>query len=212
MKRIARKYCKNIKELLLIFFCIAFLMSACITQYRLVTNPVPYQPETPYTSFTVMPMKIEEPHNSIVNLLSTGLEDNFHAIGLKKDSLDPELLLIIRWEKHLIGLHSSASDTEVSQTYRNTNPVYSPFENTSDKLKNRSSDNNVRYYDEESFYRIQAIDAIKNELVWSIKIYPSKPKGLRAESVPLVVRDLTRSFARVQFNNSKSKSDGNNHN
>jgi hypothetical protein len=158
-----------------------------------------------------MTTKVEEPHSSIINLLTTGLEDNLRAIGLKKDSLDPELLFIIQWETHLISRHSSASNKEVMQTQSITNPVYSPFDNTADGLKNNSPVAMIRYY-EESFYRVQAIDAIKNELVWSVKIHPRKFKGLRTQSIPLVVQDLTRSFERVQFNNSKFKSDGNYHN
>lgn len=75
------------------------------------------------------------------------------------------------------------------------------FENTSDRLKgNSSSPQRIRYYDKELFIRMQAIDATRNELIWSVKIYPNKKKGLTSESIPRVVRDLVRSFERVQFN------------
>ena len=211
MKWMARKYCKNMKRHLLISFCIIFLMSSCVPQYHIVTNPVAYQPETPYVSFTIMTAKVEAPHNSIINLLTTGLEDNLKAIGLRKDSFDSELLFIIRWETHLISRHSSPSNKEVKQTHSITNPVYSSYDNTSDGLKNNSPKDKIRYC-EDSFYRVQAIDATKNELVWSVKIHPRKFRGLRQQSIPQVVRDLTRSFEQVQFNNSKFKGNGNYHN
>ena len=213
MKWTIRKYYKTAKGHFLILFLIIFLMSACMADYHLVTYPVAYQSGTPYTTFTQIVAEADDPPNLILDSISTVLERGFQTLGLKKDSLSPELIFIMRWETHFIGRHSSATNNkEVMHTYSSTNSVYSPIENTSDKLKNSSSDNKARYYDENSFYRIQAIDAIKNELVWSVKIYSRKANGLRAESIPLLARDLTRSFAQVQVNNSKLKSDGNYHN
>lgn len=209
MEGMIRKYCKNIKRHLLLSLCIVFLLTSCAPQYHIITNPVAYQPETFYVSFTIMTSTVGEPHESIIKLLTTGLEDNLQSIGLKKELLDPELIFIIRWETHLVGRPSSTSNKEAMQMHSIINPAYSSLDDTADSLKNNFQLGKIRY-DEESFYRIQAIDAIRNELVWSVKIHPRKLKHLRMPSIPYVVRDLTRSFASVQVN--KSKGDGNYHN
>lgn len=178
------------------------LLISCASSYQIDTYQIAPKQKYPYSSFSMMITPDSgKQHLSILQSIGSGFSSHLKTIGLKNDSLKPELIFILRWEEHLVGRFSSHTGNEASSTYRVTNPFYSPFENTSDGLKgNSSSSLKIRYYDKELFIRIQAIDATRNELIWSVKIYPNKKKGLASESIPRVVRDLIRSFERVQFN------------
>ncbi len=160
----------------------------------------------PYVSFQFLDFDAKNYDKKTLQSIYAGFTRKLEILGLRYDSLNPQLLFLIRWEEHLIGRTSSDNNKEVLSTYHITNPVYSPFENTSDRLKgNSSSLHRIRYYDKELFIRIQAIDATRNELVWSVKIYPHKTKGLHAESIPQIIQGLAESFSQVQFNYSKIK-------
>lgn len=109
-------------------------------------------------------------------------------MGLKDDSHNPELIFIMRWEEHLIGRLSSSKDKETTKRLSESDS------------SGRHILSNASYFKKESFIRIQAIDAIRHELIWSVNIYSNQKKGLATESIPRVVRDLTLSFEGVQFN------------
>lgn len=178
-----------------------YLLISCASSYQIDTYQIAPKQNYPYSSFSMMitpdPGK---QHFSLLQAIGSGFSSNLKTMGLKNDSLQPELIFILRWEEHLVGRFSSRTSNETSSTYSITNPFYSPFENTSDKLKGNSSPYKIRYYDKELFIRMQAIDATRNELIWSVKIYPHKKDGLPPESIPKVVQDLADSFERVQFN------------
>jgi hypothetical protein len=178
------------------------LLISCASSYQIDTYQVSPKQKHPYSSFSMMIVPDSgKQHVSLLQSIGSGFSSHLKTIGLKNDSLQAELIFIVRWEEHLMGRFSSRPSNEISSTYSITNPFYSPFENTSDGLKGNSSPpHRIRYYDKELFIRMQAIDATRNELIWSVKIYPNEKKGLAAESIPRVVHDLTRSFERVQFN------------
>ncbi len=187
------------------FFVLALacsLLISCASNYQIDTYQVAPKQNYPYSSFSMMITPDSgKQHFSLLQSIGSGFSSNLKTMGLKNDSLQPELIFILRWEEHLVGRFSSRSSNETSSTYSITNPFYSPFENTSDRLKdNSSSPHRIRYYDKEFFIRTQAIDATRNELIWSVKIYPHKKDGLSPESIPKVVRELADSFERVQFN------------
>ncbi len=186
------------------FFTLALasgLLLSCASRYQIDTYQVSPKQKYPYASFSVMIIPDSgKQHLNLLQSIGSGFSSNLKTMGLKNDSLQPELIFILRWEEHLVGRFSSHTGNETSSAYSITNPFYSPFENTSDRLKmNSSSPHRIRYYDKELFIRMQAIDAIRNELIWSVKIYPNQKKGLASERIPRVVRDLTHSFERVQF-------------
>lgn len=191
------------------FFVLALassLLTSCASSYLIDTYQVAPKQKYPYSSFSIMitPDSVKQ-HFSLLQSIGSGLSSNLKTMGLKNDSLQPELIFLLRWEEHLVGRFSSRTSNETSSTYSVTNPFYSPFENTSDRLKGSSSSpHKIRYYDKELFIRMQAIDATRNELIWSVKIYPHKKNGLPPESIPKVVQDLTDSFLKVQFNYSKN--------
>ena len=190
------------------FFVLALassLLISCASSYQIDTYQVAPKQNYPYSSFSMMITPDSgKQHFSLLQSIGSGFSSNLKTMGLKNDSLQPELIFILRWEEHLVGKFSSRTSNETSSTYSITNPFYSPFENTSDRLKdNSSTPRRIRYYDKELFIRIQAIDATRNELIWSVKIYPNQKKGLASKSIPRIVRDLTRSFERVQFNSDK---------
>lgn len=178
------------------------LLISCASSYQIDTYQITPKQKYPYSSFSMMIIPDSgKQHLSLLQSIGSGFSSHLKTMGLKNDSLQPELIFILRWEEHLVGRFSSRTGNETRSAYSITNPFYSPFENTSDRLKeNSSSPQRIRYYDKELFIRMQAIDATRNELIWSVKIYPNEKKGLAAESIPRVVHDLTRSFERVQFN------------
>lgn len=177
------------------------LLVCCVSYYHLDISQNLNPHNNPYVSFQFLEPDAKSYDSKTLQSIYTGFTRKLEILGLKSDSLNPQLLFLIRWEEHLVGRTSSNSIKEVRSTYHITNPVYSPFENTSDRLKgNTSSPRRIRYYDKELFIRVQAIDATRNELIWSVKIYPHKKNGLPPESIPKVVRDLADSFERVQFN------------
>lgn len=182
---------------------VIIFLSGCSHQYHIVNFSTPAKAR--YNTYFIMEADTGPELDKTLNLIIDGLENCFENIGLRKDSLNPELLLLARRESHQVGRFSSASTKAVMQTYSITNPVYSPFENTSDQLQSNSCEGNIRYYDKELFYRIQAVDAVKNELVWSVKIYPHKPNGIALESMEGLIQSLMRSFTEGQLNNSKTK-------
>lgn len=187
------------------FFALALasgLLLSCASNYQIDTYQVSPKQKYPYSSFSMVIIPDSgKQHLSLLHSIGKGFSSQLTTMGLKNDSLQPELIFILRWEEHLVGRFSSRTGNETRSAYSITNPFYSPFENTSDRLKgNSSSPQRIRYYDKELFIRMQAIDATRNELIWSVKIYPNKKKGLTSESIPRVVRDLVRSFERVQFN------------
>lgn len=176
------------------------LLVRCVSYYHLDISQNLNSHNNPYVSFQFLEPDAKSYDSKTLQSIYTGFTRKLEISGLKSDSLNPQLLFLIRWEEHLIGRTSSDSNKEVRSTYHITNPFYSPFENTSDGLKGNSSPpHKIRYYDKELFIRMQAIDATRNELIWSVKIYPNEKKGLAAESIPRVVHDLIRSFERVQF-------------
>lgn len=180
------KYYQSERGAFLIPFHIIFLVSACMADYHLVTYPASYRSGMSYTTFSMIVTEADDPQNLTLDSISKGLELGLQTLGLKKDALKPELLFIIRWETHLTGHYSSAANKTMLQAYSSTGSKF-------------------RHHDKESFYRIQAIDAMKSELVWSMKIYPHKTKGLRPESIPQIIRELIRSFSQVQMNHPKSE-------
>lgn len=176
------------------------LLVRCVSYYHLDISQNLNSHNNPYVSFQFLEPDAKSYDSKTLQSIYTGFTRKLEILGLKSDSLNPQLLFLIRWEEHLVGRTSSNSNKEVRSTYYITNPIYSPFENTSDKLKGNSSPHKIRYYDKELFIRMQAIDATRNELIWSVKIYPHKKDGLPPESIPKVVRELADSFERVQFN------------
>jgi hypothetical protein len=187
------------------FFVLAltsYLLMSCASSYQIDTYQIAPKQNYPYSSFSMMIVPDSgKQHLGLLKSIGNGFANNLKTFGLKNDSLQPELIFILRWEEHLVGRFSSRTSNETSSTYSITNPIYSPFENTSDRLKGSSSaPHRIRYYDKELFIRVQAIDATRNELIWSVKIYPHKKNGLPPESIPKVVRELADSFERVQFN------------
>lgn len=180
------------------------MLVRCVSYYHLDISQALNSYNNPYESFQFLEPDAKSYDSITLQSIYTGFTHKLEILGLKSDSLNPQLLFLIRWEEHLVGRTSSNSNKEVRSTYYITNPVYSPFENTSDKLKsNASSPQNTCYYDKELFIRMQAIDATRNELIWSVTIYPHKTNGLSPESIPRVVQDLMDSFSNVQFSSSK---------
>lgn len=200
-----KKYYQCVKGRSLSPFIIIFLVSACMADYHFVTYPVFYRSGMPCTTFSIIVTEADDSQNLILDSISKGLELGLQTLGLKKDSLKPDLLFIIRWETHLIGHSSAASNKAVREVHSVANQVNSPFKNTSAPLRRNSSGSKIRRHNRESFYRIQAIDALKSELAWSVKIHPRKTKGLRPESVPQMIQELIRSFSQVQLNHSMSE-------
>lgn len=184
---------------------VSSLLISCASSYKIDTYQVSPKQNYPYSSFTVMTIPDSgKQHISLLQSIGSGFSGNLKTMGMKNDSLQPELIFIIRWEEHLVGRFSSRTSNETSSTYGITNPFYSPFENTSDRLKGNSSPpHRVRYYDKELFIRVQAIDATRNELIWSVKVFPNQRRGLPQERIPAVVRDVTRSFSAIQFHTDK---------
>lgn len=181
------------------------LLVRCVSYYHLDSSQTLNSHNNPYVSFQFTNFDAKNYDSKTLQSIYTGFTRKLEILGLKPDSLNPQLLFLIRWEEHLIGRTSSDNNKEVMSTYHITNPVYSPFENTSDRLKGSSpSPHKIRYYDKELFIRIQSIDATRNELIWSVKIYPHRKNRLPPESIPKVVRDLADSFSKVQFNYSKN--------
>ena len=194
---------KLILFLLMLTLGSSFLVR-CVSYYHLDSAQTLDPHNNPYVSFLFLDFDTKNYDNKTLQSIYTGFTHKLEILGLKSDSLNPQLLFLIRWEEHLSGRASSDNNKEVMSTYHITNPVYSPFENTSDKLKGNSSPYKIRYYDKELFIRMQAIDATRNELIWSVKIYPHRKNGLPPESIPKVVQDLADSFSKVQFNYSKN--------
>jgi hypothetical protein len=179
-----------------------YLLISCASSYQIDSYQIAPKQDYPYSSFSMM--IVPDPgkqHLGLLQSIGNGFSNNLRTLGLKNDSLQPGLIFILRWEEHLVGRVSSRTSNETSATQSITNSFSWPFENTSDRLKgNSSSPQSIRYYDKELFIRMQAIDATRNELIWSVKIYPHKKDGLPPESIPKVVRELADSFERVQFN------------
>lgn len=181
------------------------ILVRCVSYYHLDSSQTLNSHNNPYVSFQFLDFDAKNYDNKTLQSIYTGFTRKLEILGLKSDSLNPQLLFLIRWEEHLSGRASSDNNNEVMSTYHITNPVYSPFENTSDRLKDSSSSpHKIRHSDKELFIRIQAIDATRNELIWSVKIYPHKKNGLPPESITKVVQDLADSFSKVQFNHSKN--------
>ena len=173
-----------------------FIILFNVLMWRVYDSP-------PHSSFWFLITIADEPHMEILQSIDSGLESNLQVMGLKRIHSNLNFYSSSGGRHTLsVGIHLP-SNKEVMQTYSITDPVYSPFENTSDRLKRVLPEVRFAIMMKSSFYRIQAIDAIKNELVWSVKIYPLKTKGLRTESIPQVIKDLTRSFSQGQFKYSK---------
>ena len=173
--------------------------NACASRYHIENVQSRPGRHAPYATYMVVSSATESAKQKVVQSIISGFAIKLETIAFTVDSINPQLLFLIRWEEHLVGRVSSNTNNEVMPTYSITNPVYSPFENTSDRLtSNASAPQRIRYYDKESFIRIQAIDAIRNELIWSIKIYPHKKNELRLEHVPQLVNDIAHSFSQVQ--------------
>lgn len=175
----------------LVFAAIMLLIVGCSQPYQIINYPVPYKSNARYRSFMMIETNTGAVNDVELNSITRGVEKSFLRIGLRKDSLEPELLVIARAETHQVGQIPSASNKESMHTHR--------VENTFEQLKRNSEDGNVSNYDKESFYRVQAIDAGKKELVWSVKIYPDKNNGIGRKSM----HDLMQSFKKVQSKNDK---------
>jgi hypothetical protein len=194
------RYWKEVRRLIVscFFLLCSGILTGCISNYRIDNSRALYKTtEASFNSFWFLIPKTDDSHLKILRSIDSGLERNLQAMGIKKDSLRPDLLFMLQWETHLIGRHSPSTN-EVMQAHSITSPLY-----PSDQLESNSFRGKGFYYDEESFYRVLAIDAINKELVWSAKIYPHKTSGLKIRSMPQVIQDLTWSFAQVRFNNSK---------
>lgn len=164
------------------------LFMACTPNYHIDNYQAYPKRPAPYSSYSFIVSDEENKKLDILQSIKTGLSNNLMAIGLKDDSHNPELIFIMRWEEHLIGRVSSSNSKEPTKRLSESDS------------SGRHILSNASYFKKEAFIRIQAIDATRNELIWSVKIYSHQKKGLASESIPKVVRDLTLSFQRVQFN------------
>ncbi|MBX2900673.1 MAG: hypothetical protein KF775_13550 [Cyclobacteriaceae bacterium] len=184
------------------------IFSSCSAPYHIDVSKAWDERTDPYNSFWVSIKGDEKTQLETSKAIGSSLERNLLMMGLKKDSLSPQLIFIVQWEARHIAKQSTASNNEVMQSYSITNPVYSPFENTSNQLKSTTASRHIiRYYDSELFYRIRAIDALKNEVVWSANIYPHKSEVLSDESIATILPELLTSFAETQFKSAKHKID-----
>jgi hypothetical protein len=161
------------------------LLFGCTPLYYLETYPAsPTQART-YSTFQFINTNTETPKQGILRFISTDFPRRLELMGLTSDSLRPHLLFLIRWEEHLIRADSSDSKKE--------SPLFQKAGNPS------------LHYEKETFIRMQAIDAIHNELIWSVKIYSEKKNGLQLKHVSKVVDGLIRSFSNVRSNSLKPR-------
>lgn len=182
------------------------IFSSCAAPYHIDVSKAWDERTDLYNSFWISIKSDEKIQLETAKAIGSGLEHNLQMMGLKKDSLRPQLIFIVQWEARYIAKQSTASNNEVMQSYSITNPVYSPFENTSDRLKSNSASKHIiRYYDSELFYGVRAMDALKNEVVWSANIYPHKSVVLSDQSIATILPELLKSFAEVQFKSAKHK-------
>lgn len=178
------------------FFLIGGIMiflSACSKQYHITESSAKSHVIPDHTRYFIMEPSTGTNDDKTLLAITSRLEKNFTEMGMKKDSLDPELFVLVRGETHPVSQHS------VRQTYSITNPVYSPFENTSDRLKSTPAPESIGSYETEFFFRVQAIDAVKNELVWSVKIYPHNRKGITEKNMTRLLEDLVNSFTAAMY-------------
>lgn len=160
------------------------LLFGCTPLYHLETYPASPAREGTYSTYKFITTNTENPKLGILQSISTDFSRRLASIGLTSDSLRPQLLFLIRWEEHLIRADSSDS--------KKGSPLFQ-----------KKPGNPSLHYEKETFIRMQAIDATRNELIWSVKVYPHKKSGLSPESIPKVVQDLMDSFEMVQFNTDK---------
>lgn len=180
------------------------LLWACSQQFRVVNGPVAYQSKERYATYTLIDGSVDSLHRATMRELNKHLEMKLSEFGLKEDAAHPDLLFITRWETHPEIVHSVKKDESVTPTYSITNPVYSPFHNTSDRLA-RPSSTSACNVQQESFFRLQAIDASQQEIVWSLKIYPKKSDINYASAARKVMQRLDYSFLNVSRRNSINK-------
>ncbi len=176
------------------------IFSSCPAPYHIDVSKAWDERTDPYNSFWISIKGDEKTQLETATAIGSGLERNLLMLGLKKDSLRPQLIFIVQWEARHIAKQSTASNNDVMQSYSITNPVYSPFENTSNQLKSTTASRHIiRYYDSELFYGIRATDALKNEVVWSANIYPHKSEILSDDRIATILPELLKSFAETQF-------------
>lgn len=181
------------------------IFTSCAPPYHIENYQAFNAQQTSYSTYQFILTDSKDQKQEILQALTEDFFNKLKAMGFIADSINPQLLFLIRWEEHLVGRVSSNTNNEVMPTYSITNPAYSPVENTSDKLTSHASaPQRIRYYDKESFIRIQAIDAIRNELIWSVKVYSHKRNELPPDQVPRITDDLVRSFSRAQFRSLKT--------
>lgn len=175
---------------------VMIFLSGCSRQYQITDSITTGHTGPGYASYLVMEPSTGTADDKTLLAITCRLEKAFTEIGLKSDSLKPQLLVLVRGETHQLARHSAGSKRGVPKTYSITNPVYSAFENTSDQLKGNPSSDGSRN-ETEFFFRVHAIDAVKNELIWSVKVYPRSRDGITGKGMTRLMEDLMHSLKAV---------------
>lgn len=201
-----KKYSITLKLRNMTIICFATVgLWACSRQFRITNGPVTYQSRERYQTYSLIPGSTDSLHRASMNEMNKQLNIKLSDLGLNEDSLHPELLFITRWETHAQIVHTVKKDEAIIPTSSIKNSVYSPFVNTSDRLDRPLASMNGCEYQLESFFRFQAIDAKRQEVVWSVKIYPRKSNVNYVREAREVIQRLDYSYLNVSSAKYKNK-------